>query len=187
MVSYMAGMLNGVDSSKLGELLQTLRKEPKRGITTFHANSVWVNGGRVQTTIREFTVEGDEPDALLGGNTAPNAVEAVLHALGACLAVTVAYHGAARGIAIQALEFDVTGDLDLNGFLGLSEVIRPGYQNIHVGCRMVSDAPRAALENLWRYAQRVSPVLDIIRAPVPVSFSFEVGDSTTNSDVRGAR
>ncbi|MGZ4906912.1 MAG: OsmC family protein [Halobacteriota archaeon] len=52
----------------------------------------------------------------------------MLHALGACLAVTVAYHGAARGIAIRALEIDLTGELDINRFLGLSETIRLGYQ-----------------------------------------------------------
>ncbi len=179
----MADMLNGVDTLRLDELLQTFRQEPKKAMTTFHANSVWVNGGRVETTIREFTVKGDEPDALLGSNTAPNAVEAVLHALGACLVVTVAYHGAARGIVIKTLELDVTGELDLSGFLGLSEVIRPGYQNIHVDCRISSDAPDATLEELWRYAQHVSPVLDVIRAPVPVSFSLTIRNKAATGDV----
>jgi hypothetical protein len=32
-----------------------------------------------------------------------------------------------------------------------------------------ADAPRAALEELCEYVQRTSPVLDIIRNPVPVS------------------
>ncbi len=170
----MADTLNGVDISKLGELLRTLKANPRKGMATFHANSVWMGGGHVETAIREFTMEGDEPDTLLGKNEAPNAVEAVLHALGACLAVTVAYHGAARGITLQSLELDVTGELDLSGFLGLSEAVRPGYRNISVRCRASSDAADAALEGLWRDAQRVSPVLDIILAPVPVSLSFEI-------------
>ncbi len=174
----MAHTLNGVDTLKLNALLQTVRTSPRKGMATFHANSVWIDGAHVETTTRKFTIEGDEPHSLIGTNKAPNAVEAVLHALGACLAVTVAYHGAARGIPIQALEFDVTGELDLTGFLGLSETIRPGYQNIDVTCRIASDAPDATLEELWRYAQRVSPVLDIIRAPVPVSFSVEINKGT---------
>ncbi len=170
----MVHTLNGVDTLKLDELLQTIRTDPRRGMAIFHANSVWISGGHVETTIREFRMEGDEPDTLLGENKAPNAVEAVLHALGACLAVTVAYHGAARGITIQALKLDVTGELDLSGFLGLSEAIRPGYRNIRVECRVSSDAPDATLEELWRYAQRVSPVLDIILTPIPVSLFLEI-------------
>ncbi len=71
----MAYILNGVDSAKLNELLEAVRSDPGKGMATFHANSVWMSGARVETTIREFTVEGDEPDVLLGGNKAPNAVE----------------------------------------------------------------------------------------------------------------
>ncbi len=171
-------MLNGVDASKLNEMLQALQADPGSGIATFHANSIWVDGGHVKTTIREFIVEGDEPPSLLGTNRAPNAVEAVLHALGACLAVTVAYHGTARGIPIRTLEFDITGELDLRGFLGLSETVRPGYRNINVRCRIAGNAPDATLEELWRYAQHVSPVLDIIQTPVPVLFSLEIANGT---------
>jgi uncharacterized OsmC-like protein len=72
----------------------------------------------------------------MGTNHAPNSVEAVLHALGACLAVSVVYHGAARGITIHTLEFDVTGELVIRGFFGVSDEVRPGYQNIAVRCRI---------------------------------------------------
>ena len=65
------------------------------------------------------------------------------------------------------------GDIDLQGFLGLSDRVRPGYQNIRLGCRMKSDAPREKLEELWEYVQRTSPVLDIVRNPVPVSLTIE--------------
>ena len=100
-------------------------------------------------------------------------MEAVLHALGSCLAVSVVYHGAARGFAVHALEFDMTGELDTRGFLGLSDAVRPGYQNITVRCRVATDAPPDALAEMWEHAQRISPVLDIIRNPVPVSLVLE--------------
>ena len=54
--------------------------------------------------------------------------------------------------------------------------IRPfayGYQNIRLSCTVRSDAPREKLEELWEYVQRTSPVLDIVRNPVPVSLTIE--------------
>lgn len=67
----------------------------------------------------------DEPPVLLGENRAPNTVEYVLHALAACVAGTIVYHAAARGIALDGVETTIEGDLDLQGFLGLDSSVRP--------------------------------------------------------------
>jgi len=40
-------------------------------------------------------------------------------------------------------------------------------------CTERSDAPLEKLEELWEYVQRTSPVLDIVRNPVPVSLTIE--------------
>jgi hypothetical protein len=77
-----------------------------------------------------------------------------------------------KGVS-ESLSFTLEGDIDLHGFLGLSDRVRPGHQNIRLGCRIKSDAPREKLEELWAYAQRTSPVLDIVRNPVPVSLTME--------------
>ena len=124
-------------------------------------------------------MEGDEPDKLLGPGRAPNAVEAVLHALGTCLTISVVHHAAARGITIDALELDVTGELDMRGYLGLSGEVRPGYQKITVCCRISADAPPDALKELWEHAQRISPVLDTIRNPVAVSLVLDGNGQVT--------
>jgi uncharacterized OsmC-like protein len=105
---------------------------------------------------------------LLGSDKGPNAVEVVLHALTSCLSVGLAYNAAARGITIRSLAFDVLGELDLKGFLGLSETVRPGYQGIELRCRIESDAAEEDLAELWAYVQRTSPLLDVLRNPVPV-------------------
>jgi hypothetical protein len=79
------------------------------------------------------------------------------------------YHAAARGIRIEAVESKLEGDLDLHGFLGLSDDIRRGYQNIRVSFTVKSDASSETLQDLCKY----SPVFDIISNPVPVSISVE--------------
>ncbi|GIW04369.1 MAG: hypothetical protein KatS3mg059_0989 [Thermomicrobiales bacterium] len=110
---------------------------------------------------------------LLGTNAGPNAVEAVLHALASCLAVGFIYNAAAQGITVDALDFRLEGDLDLRGFLGLSDQVRPGYEGIRLTYRVKTDAPREKVEELCAYTQQTSPVLDIIRNPVPVTITLE--------------
>ena len=72
-------------------------------------------------------------------NQAPNAPEYLLHALAACLTGTIVYHAAARGIALDGLECTIEGDVDLHGFLGLDETVRPGYEQIRVAFEATGD------------------------------------------------
>jgi uncharacterized OsmC-like protein len=97
----------------------------------------------------------------------------VLGALASCLAVGFAYNAAAMGINLESLAFDLEGDIDLHGFLGLSDEIRPGYQNIRLTCRIKSDASPEKLAALNEYVQKTSPVLDIIRNPVAVTIDVQ--------------
>lgn len=187
MSTLLHGTRNGVDVDQLVATVNAVQQTPGIARFQFRAHSEWGGGGYSRTTIQgfhgagqeddsraePFLLEGDEPPVLLGSNRAPNAVEAVLHALASCLAVGFVYNAAAQGITVEALEFDLEGDLDLQGFLGLSQEVRPGYEGIRVTYRVRTDAPREKVEELCDYVQRTSPVLDIIRNPVPVSIRLE--------------
>jgi uncharacterized OsmC-like protein len=100
-------------------------------------------------------------------------VESVLSALASCLSVGFAYNAAAQGIKLDALSFELEGDIDLRGFLGLSDQVSPGYSNIQVTCRIDSDASKAKVDALVDYVKRTSPVLDIIQRAVPVAVVVE--------------
>lgn len=179
--------VNGVDVSQLMDTIDHIKQDPNLARFTFQAQNEWQGGGRSETTIQSFVhageenrsrqepfvLEGDEPPILLGQNTAPNAVEAVLHALASCLAVGFVYNAAAQGIEVEELTFDIEGDLDLHGFLGLSDEVRPGYENIDLTYRVKTDAPREKVEALCEYVQQTSPVVDIIRNAVPLSIELE--------------
>ncbi len=176
---------NGVNVSQLVDTIELIKKDPSLAKFRFRSRTDWQGGGRCATQISGFygagaemarptthTIAGDEPPVLLGSDTAPNAVEAVLHALAACISVGYVYNAAARGITIQSLRFDVEGELDLRAFLGLSDKVRPGFERITFTATVKSDAKRAELEELCEYVQRTSPVLDIVRNPVPVSIQL---------------
>lgn len=177
---------NGVNLDQLVGTIEAIKEQPDIAKFQFRAHSRWDGGGRTTTQVQgfygalqedtsrtqPFTLVGDEPPVLLGGNAGPNAVEVMLHGLASCLAVGFIYNAAAQGIEVRGLEFDLEGELDLHGFLGLSNSVRPGYSGISVRYRVDSDAPREALEELCDYVQRTSPVLDIIRNPVPVNIDL---------------
>ncbi len=179
--------VNGVDVGKLVATVEAIKARPALAQFTFRATTTWVTGARSRTSIQgfygagvedssrsePFIVEGDEPPILLGTNTAPNAVETVLAALAPCLAVGFVYNAAARGINVESLQFKLEGDLDLQAFLGLSDSVRPGYEGIRLSYAVKSDAPRDKVLELCEYVQRTSPVLDIIRNPVPVTVTLE--------------
>ena len=178
---------NGVDLEKLTGTVEAVKASPALARFTFRAHNRWVGGAHSKTTIQgfygtgkedtsrkvPFVLEGDEPPVLLGDDAGPNAVEAVLHALASCLVVGFVYNAAARGIGIDSLELDLEGDLDLQGFLGLSKSVRPGYEGIRVVCRVGSKASDQEIQTLWEVAQNLSPVLDIVRNPVPVSLKIQ--------------
>ena len=179
--------VNDVNVTQLKETIDHINRAPEAARFTFQAHNEWLGGARSETTIQSFYhagaedesrdepfyLEGDEPPVLLGENRAPNAVEAVLHALASCLVVGFVYNAAAQGIEVQKLEMDVEGELDLHGFLGLSDEVRPGYEQINLTYRVEADAPREKLEELCAYVQETSPVVDIIRNPVPVSIELD--------------
>lgn len=178
--------VNGVNVDQLVATVHAIQEKPEIARFQFRAQNEWIDGGHSRTTIQgfygagqedtsrnqPFILEGDEPPVLLGNNAGPNAVEAVLHALASCLSVGFVYNAAAQGITIKSLSFDLEGDLDLQAFLGLSQDVRPGFENIRLTYRVKSDAPREKIEALCDYVQRTSPVLDMLRNPVPVTIAL---------------
>jgi hypothetical protein len=79
------------------------------------------------------------------------------------------YHAAARGIAIEAVDSALEGDLDLRGFLGISDQVRQGYQDIRVRMRVKSEAAPETLRELAQF----SPVYDVVSNSVPVEVVVE--------------
>jgi uncharacterized OsmC-like protein len=176
-------IVNGVDVGRMGETMEAVRRTPSLATFRFRAANQWIDGGHNRSTIKgfygagqedttrtkPFELDADEPPVLLGKDQGANPVEFVLHALAACLTTSLVYHAAARGIHIESIESKLEGDLDLQGFLGLSDQVRRGYQQIRANFTIKSDAPTKDLEELTKF----SPVFDVVSNPVPVSIKIE--------------
>nr|WP_238717528.1 OsmC family protein [Natronorubrum halophilum] len=166
--------MNGVDVVQLGQAVDTITDEPAVGQFTFRAETKWTDALQCVTSIddfdqggerihtREFAIEGDEPEQILGERTAPNAVELLLAALGSCLSVGYAANAAAMDIELEELRFELEGDIDLRGFLGISKDVRAGYNSVTCTVHIDADASPEALAELRDRVETTSPVMDTI-------------------------
>ena len=100
-----------------------------------------------------------------GNDSAANPVEHLLHALASCLTTSMVAHAAVRGIKIDELESELEGDIDLNGFLGLSNDVPKGYTNIRVKFSVKADDKD--IETI-RSLANLSPVINTLIQGVPV-------------------
>jgi len=178
---------NGVDVDRLFGTIGAIQQTPSLANFKFRVRNQWIGGGRNRSTVEgfygagqedasrkgAFVMDNDEPDVLLGSDQAANPVESVLHCLAGCLTTSLVYHAAARGIALDAVESRLEGDLDLRGFLGISPDARNGYERVRVTFRIQSGASPEQLAELCQIAQQRSPVFDIVTNKVPVTVALE--------------
>ncbi|MHA6626539.1 OsmC family protein [Pseudonocardia sichuanensis] len=176
--------LNGVDRAALDATLAAVRQNPHLAAVTFTLGADWQqgchqravtgevrqNGEAVADRTARYTLESDEPAALLGTDKAASPGEYVLQALAGCYAVTFAANATVRGIELSALALDLEVDFDLQGFLNLDDDVRPGAQEIRVTVRAESpNASREQLEELTDAVQQRSPIRDTLARPVQVT------------------
>lgn len=126
------------------------------------------------TTARRHTLAVDEPHTLGGEDTAINPVEAYLGALLACQVVTYRFYADQLGVRIDELALSAEGDLDVRGFFGLDDAVRPGFTAVRVAVDIAGpDAPERYRE-LTDTVDRHCPVLDLTRNPTPVTTTLTV-------------
>ena len=107
---------------------------------------------------------------LAGEDLGANPVEHLLHALSSCLTTTLIYHAAIRGIKIDELESELEGDIDLRGFLGLTNDVKKGYENIRVNFKVKTDEKN--IEKL-KALSKLSPVFDVTSSGTNVDVKIE--------------
>lgn len=88
-------------------------------------------------------------------------------------ATALVYHAAAKGIEIRGVESRLEGDLDLRGFLGISDEVPVGYEGIRVYFKIDADVPPEQKQKLIEMAQKYSPVFNTISNATPVSVRLD--------------
>jgi uncharacterized OsmC-like protein len=177
---------NGVDTATLFATLDAVKGAPEAAKFQFRANNQWISGthnrsvihgyfgvGEERTHERTFVFDADHPAVLVGQDTGPTPVEFLLHALAACLTAGLANIAAARGVTLHEVRSTVSGDIDLNGILGLNPQVRNGYQKINVRFTIKGDASPEVLKGLIEQSRKRSAVFDVLTTGVPVTIDVD--------------
>jgi uncharacterized OsmC-like protein len=177
---------NGVDVATLFATLDAVKAAPEAARFQFRAANEWISGthsrgtirgffgvGEERAHVRTFHFDADHPAVLVGRDNGPTPVEYVLHALAACLTAGLANVAAARGVRLTEVRSTVTGDIDLNGILGLDASVRNGCRSITVRFTVKGDAPAEVLRAIVEQSRSRSAVYDIVTDRVPVAIEID--------------
>lgn len=168
--------MNGVDVPTLLGTIGAVGEQPVAAQFQFRANSAWVHGTHSRATMngyfgagqeheraQTFSVEGDHPAVLCGGDNAPTPTEYLLSALAACITAGIANIASARQIKLNAVTVNVEGDIDLQGLLGLANDVRNGFQKIRATVQIDGDAEAEKLAKVVQQSIARSAVFDMLK------------------------
>ncbi len=178
--------INGINVQQLRQTIALIKENPELAQFKFRARNSWVDGTHNRATVKDFygarqeddtreplVFDLDEPPVLCGQNLGANPVEYLLVALSGCLTTSLVAHAAATGIRLKKVTSRYEGDLDLRGFLGLSEEVPVGYQQIRVSFKIEADLADEQKAELVRMAQKYSPVFNTISKSAQVAVQLE--------------
>ncbi|ORA78128.1 OsmC family protein [Mycobacterium malmoense] len=126
-------------------------------------------------SVGQRRVEVDEPPALGGEGKAPNPVEYYLASLLSCQIVTWRVWAERLGIAVDEITAHAEGDLDVRGFFGFDDAVRPGFQRVRVVVTVTGPESPRHYRELQEAVDAHCPVLDLTRNATAVTTSLEIG------------
>ncbi|MGD9531834.1 OsmC family protein [Pseudonocardia sp.] len=142
--------------------------DPDQAHAVFHATGIGGEGVRTHVRLGRHDLLIDEPPVLGGEDAAANPVEHALAALLSCQVVTYRFWADKLGIPLDGLAFEVDGDLDVRGFFGFDEAVRPGFGEVRVAVTLTGPAEQERYDELQRVVDEHCPVLDLFRNPTRV-------------------
>jgi uncharacterized OsmC-like protein len=171
--------MNGIDTEALRQTAEAIRQDPAKGMTCWQATTHWTGGLRSETRIKSCTIGGqriakdfricvDEPLELCGTNKHPNPQETLFAALNACMMVGYVALCAHEGIELESVWIETEGDIDLRGFLGLDQTVKPGYDHIRYVVHIKGNGTTEQFERIHRTVMETSPNYYNLRNPIPL-------------------
>jgi uncharacterized OsmC-like protein len=137
---------------------------PLRAVVTVAAGT-----GVRPARMREHTVITDAGAALGGYGLGPTAPELLLAALASCLAHSALVIAADRGIALDQLEVEVTGQLDYRGTLAVNADAPVAPTDLAYTLRFGGAISNTAIATIEADIARLCPVLLALTQPTTVS------------------
>jgi len=179
-------IVNNLDLDALAAVVAAIGTDPAKALVRFAVSTRWTGQTSSESTVsgydrggarvdRRFQIAADEPLGLLGADSAPNPQELLMSALNACMTVGYVAGAAVRGITLDRLEIDTTGQLDLRGFLGLDDRVQPGYETLDYVVRIAGNGTVEQFAEIHQTVMRTSPNYFNMARPIRMNGALEIG------------
>ena len=186
MLDTVKSRVNGLDLAALGATVDVIEKDASQGMVAFNVTTRWTGQTSSETTVDGYTLGGkriarshkivaDEPCELLGSDGAPNPQELLMAAFNACIMVGYVAGASLKGINLESIEIRTRGELDLRGFLGLSDQVPPGYETVEYEVAIKGDGTAADFEDIHQTVMKTSPNYFNLSRPVRMNGTLHVG------------
>ena len=186
MLDTVKSRVNGLDLAALGETVEAIEQDAGKAIVGFDVTTRWAGQTRSETTVDGFTLAGeriarshtivaDEPVELLGSDGAANPQELLMAAVNACMMVGYVAGASLKGIQLDSVEIKTRGELDLRGFLGLSDAVPPGYEAIEYDVRIKGNGSPEQFEEIHQTVMKTSPNYFNLNRPIRMNGTLSIG------------
>jgi len=170
-------MLNNINIAGLSEYANEVKEQNIQGKASYGVKLNWESGTKTTVTtknmilgnhklIRDFKFTIDEPNQLLGVNSAPNPAEYMLGGMAGCMAVTFMAGATAMNIEIDQLQLEIDGELNLQGFLGLDSEVNPGFPELKFIFHVKGNGTQEQYNKLMERVTKHSPNYNTIKNEV---------------------
>ncbi|GEM77734.1 OsmC family protein [Vibrio sagamiensis] len=172
--------LNGIKLNDLAAYTEIVTNEPAQAISEYGIVAEWKGGvhSEIRTLnqkvggkeiVKDFRFQVGEPEELLGNNAYPTPQDYLLGGMAGCMMVGFVAGASARGIKLDSVNLTIKGNLDLRGFLDVSEEAPVGFDEIQFHFDVKGDATQAEFDEVIAGVQKLSPNYRTIADAVKVT------------------
>jgi len=126
-----------------------------------------------EASARQFKLIVDEPQELGGSDEDANPVEYILAGLAGCINVIGHIVAKELGFTLNKLNIELSGDINPNKFLGISNKERAGFKSINLNLIPDSNADIGTLAKWVKIVEDRCPVKDNLNNETPIKIAIE--------------
>jgi uncharacterized OsmC-like protein len=180
---------SGVNAQVLGTVIETIKNQSEMAKVTFQVQTQWQNGDgfKITSTGKNFQIGGqtverreaytlasDYPDEMGGMSKGPTVCEMCMASIGSCISQTIVAYATMIGVQLDSIRIQTEGDVDIRGFTGVSEDVRPGAQEFRIDIHLESKtASKEQLEKLYELGNRFSPAIDTMTHGTTIKTTYK--------------
>ncbi len=161
-------MINGINLEGLAQYTELITKQKEEAISAYGITAEWIGGTRTKVSthnqkigsteiVKDFNFTIDEPNELLGNNNFPTPQDYLLGGMAGCMMVGFVVGASTKGIKLDSVKLQITGALNLRGFLNVDKSAPIGFDEIQFSFEVKGNGEQEQYDEIIKNVQQFSP------------------------------